>query len=1042
MTPKTIRVLMIENDREDTLFMKDILQNTRMNFKLSSCTSLKDAKKALSKHEFDVILVDLNLPDSQGFATIQALQEIAYDIPKIAISVLDDPELTAKILQVGAQDYLPKQLLPANFIERIIVHALERHNLYKTIEMSEKLTNKILEEISDGVLLINEKNEILFQNKAAENLLNKGLLASDGWSFEMAGDKTEIKELVLKDPAGAPFYVQVRKTLLQWRGSTAFLYTIADLTERKLFEEELKRKESILRVISQSARQLLRSRSWDRYIDLILRQLGNVARVDRVCLFQNYRDEKGRLYARVKNKWIAPEKEAQLQNQNVENIPLKEAGLERWIEELSKGRLIYGDIENFPVSEKKMLQELEIKSMLITPIFVANQWWGFLCFDSCHEARHWAFSEREALLLAADILGAAVQRERNEKKMLENASKFQRFIDVATFGILLIKNEHIIFANSTMISIMKMTSEAEMVGKTIKEVVHPDDLPEVEKNIEKLYKTANKSHEFEFRMIRPNNTVAIVEGLASFIEEEKDTFLIFIKDISDRKKTELELKKTYKILNRLLEANTTVLFSGPLTERFSPNHISQNIKGLMGFEAQEIIENPQIYFDGLHPEDRAKVLKAMEQFRKTGRFSVEYRFKHKNGHYIWIYDERAVVKEENTEPEMNGFWLDISLKKRYEQQYTRAQRLESLGTLAGGIAHDLNNVLTPILMGTELLKHMVKDERAIKSLELMEASAQRGASLIKQVLAFARGTEGERTIVQVRYLISEAVKMVEQTFPKHIQLSIDVADDLWPIMADASQIHQVLMNMLVNARDAMPNGGSLQITAENLMLDEQYALSLGNAPKGPYVMITLSDTGTGIAADTIDKIFDPFFTTKEIGKGTGMGLATAHRIIDEHGGFINVYSEANKGTSFKIYLPAQNAVREEAPVKEDDVPMGEGQCILLIEDEVSVREITKKTLENNGYTVFTAADGPEGIAVFADNLDTINLIITDMSMPLMDGPSVVRALKRINETIKIIAISGRDDEISSLKLINVPFIQKPFTASTLLKGVHQALTEK
>ncbi|WP_456408274.1 ATP-binding protein, partial [Caldithrix abyssi] len=268
------------------------------------------------------------------------------------------------------------------------------------------------------------------------------------------------------------------------------------------------------------------------------------------------------------------------------------------------------------------------------------------------------------------------------------------------------------------------------------------------------------------------------------------------------------------------------------------------------------------------------------------------------------------------------------------------------------------------------------------------------------------------------------------------------ADDLWPIMADASQIHQVLMNMLVNARDAMPNGGSLQITAENLMLDEQYALSLGNAPKGPYVMITISDTGTGIAADMIDKIFDPFFTTKEIGKGTGMGLATAHRIIDEHGGFINVYSEANKGTSFKIYLPAHKRAREETPVKEDDVPMGEGQCILLIEDEVSVREITKKTLETNGYAVFTAADGPEGIAVFADNLDTINLIITDMSMPLMDGPSVVRALKRINETIKIIAISGRDDEVSSLKLINVPFIQKPFTASTLLKEVHQALTEK
>lgn len=387
---------------------------------------------------------------------------------------------------------------------------------------------------------------------------------------------------------------------------------------------------------------------------------------------------------------------------------------------------------------------------------------------------------------------------------------------------------------------------------------------------------------------------------------------------------------------------------------------------------------------------------------------------------------------------------DVTEKKKLEAQFMRAQRLESIGTLAGGIAHDLNNVLSPIMMSVRTLKLKLTDEDSGKILQALESSAKRGADMVRQVLMFGRGAQGDRLVLQPRHIIRETLNIATETFPKSIQIEHSMPKDLWTIMGDATQIHQVLLNLSVNARDAMPDGGVLTITADNVVLNEDYAKLNIDAKRGKYVVITVSDTGRGIPPNLIDKIFEPFFTTKEIGKGTGLGLSTALALVKGHGGFLNVYSELNKGTSFKVFLPACDLVEPGAPVELDmDRYVGEGELILVVDDESSIREIARATLEAFGYKVVVARDGAEAIAVFAKNMSKIQLVIIDNMMPVLDGKSAIPALRRMETSAKIVATSGFQQESTGIVPEQIDgFLGKPFTGEMLLKTVHEVLHEQ
>jgi two-component system, cell cycle sensor histidine kinase and response regulator CckA len=428
----------------------------------------------------------------------------------------------------------------------------------------------------------------------------------------------------------------------------------------------------------------------------------------------------------------------------------------------------------------------------------------------------------------------------------------------------------------------------------------------------------------------------------------------------------------------------------------------------------------------------------------SDEWKSEARHVTKDGRKIIVENRWTRVRNEAGEPD---YYLitntDITEQKRAEEHLLRAQRMESIGTLAGGIAHDLNNILSPIMMAVDMLRMRNVDETSGRWLDMMKENAERGADLVKQVLTFARGMAGDRIPVQIRHIVKDLAAVLKETLPKSITVATDMPADLWTVSADPTQIHQVLMNACINSRDAMPLGGTLTIKVQNVLLDENYARMNIDAQPGGYVMLNVEDTGSGMPPEVTKRMFDPFFTTKEIGKGTGLGLATALTIVKSHGGFINVYSEPQKGTRFSVYIPSAETVEASpAAAAVPNIPIGSGELILVVDDEENIRSIAEATLTNFGYEAVTAADGTEALAIYAQRRDEIAAVLTDMAMPYMDGAALARALKKIDPDIKIIAMSGMmsESQTTELQSINISeFISKPFTAERLLQALHQLL---
>ena len=508
-------------------------------------------------------------------------------------------------------------------------------------------------------------------------------------------------------------------------------------------------------------------------------------------------------------------------------------------------------------------------------------------------------------------------------------------------------------------------------------------------------------------------------------------------DITERKRGEEKIREQAALLD---VAQDAIIVRGMSGEILFWNKAAEY---LYGWRAEEVLRenlDRDLFGAALPHFEEAKRITAAE-----GQWSGEFRQQTKNGKTLFVESRWTLVRDERGDPQsylvVN---TDITERKQLEAQFRRAQRMESIGTLAGGIAHDLNNILTPILMSVQILQRKHTDEESRMWLAALHENSERGASLIKQLLSFARGTDGEKMLLQPRHLVKEIIKILRDTLPKYIAVKFFVPDNLWTVSADPTQIHQVLMNLCVNARDAMPGGGTLTLKAENVSIDEHYAQMHPDARPGKFVLITVGDTGCGIAPENLDKIFEPFFTTKELDQGTGLGLSTVLGIIKNHQGFINFYSEPERGTRFDVYLPAIETAEQKITTdqREAELPRGSGEMILVVDDEDAIRKITRWTLEKHGYRVLTAANGEEALDLYAENKDEIAVVLTDMMMPVMDGGSTVRALLEINPQQIIIAASGllemHGTQTDKLKGVSL-FLPKPFTSEKLLQSLSRLL---
>jgi len=568
-------------------------------------------------------------------------------------------------------------------------------------------------------------------------------------------------------------------------------------------------------------------------------------------------------------------------------------------------------------------------------------------------------------------------------------------------------------------------------------LIHPSDRPTARKAGEAAMRWKTPVN-FECRIVRPDDSIRVIHVRGEFVTNAETSPVRITgtaQDITGRKRTEERIREQAALLDKAQDAiclndmSQEILYWNKSAER------------LYGWTAEEAIgKNAN---DLLFQGQLAGPMEAIRNLIRRGEWKGELRQVAKGGQELVIESRWTLMRDERGEPKsILIINTDVTEKKQAEVQLFRTQRMESVGALAGGIAHDLNNSLSPILMAAEMLRSELTSDAGRHMLDTMKKSAERGADMVRQILSFSRGVGGEHKILQIRHLISDIEKFARSTFPLSIQVQTQLAESLFPISGDATQLHQVLLNLCINARDAMPGGGTLRIVARNAKPNETYA---GRTVAGRHIVIEASDTGQGIPPELQAKIFEPFFTTKEIGKGTGLGLSTVVGIVKTHGGFIEVNSVVGEGTTFRVFLPATTGDAELKERKLPTTPGGSGELLLLVDDEVAILEMTKLILESFNYRILTANNALEAIELFKKQPEEIKVVVTDMMMPIMNGPELVQRIREINPNIKVIGTSGLGsgaELAQAAKPIVQTFLTKPYRPEALLLKLNQLLAMK
>lgn len=638
------------------------------------------------------------------------------------------------------------------------------------------------------------------------------------------------------------------------------------------------------------------------------------------------------------------------------------------------------------------------------------------------------------------------ERERTEASLRAREARWREIIESHPQGFAIVSPEgRLLDINPAALSLIEATTAHELTGRPLTDFVHPED----RETFLGVHQRAvsGEAGQGHFRLLCGGEAAPRVAAHATPLPEAGgviSSVLYTFRALNGERATNDRQEKSATLLRM---AGNIARFGG-WTIELPERRLTWSDETCAIHDAQPGYQ-PTLA-EGLElfpPEYRAEVVRHLENCIQKG---ISYEFELPKytvkGRRIWVRSIGEAVRDaEGNIVCLQGAFQDITERKKTEQQFFQAQRMETIGTLAGGIAHDLNNVLAPILLAVELTRLSEQEDERLHLLTQIEKSARHGANLVKQVLAFARGVKGHHVAVNLLHLTHDLQRIIKDTFPKNIDFQIEHTPDLWTLKADATQLYQVLMNLCVNSRDAMaPDGGRLTLGLKNAVLDETSAAGNPDAKPGNYVAIRVEDTGTGISDEIRERIFDPFFTTREPGKGTGLGLSTVMSIVKGHGGFIEVESEPERGTIVLAYLPATAE-----PVQAIDVPQtkpveGEGELILVVDDEESIRTITRKLLERRGYRVLLAVNGAEAVSLYTEHGQDIAVVLTDMAMPVMDGVATISALRSLNPAVKIIGSSGNAGQEMRLQKDGPAlehFLRKPYTSDRLLNVLAQVLAK-
>ena len=1008
-------VLLVEDDPAHAAAIQRAVEASGSESEVKVVGTLREFRQSSVERPPNIAVMDLNLPDGRATEVLTYPPE-AGPFPILVMTSYGNEQVAMEAIKAGALEYVVKSPEAFADMPHTIAHALHEWNLLqerKRAEAALEFKNIILstqqETSLDGILVLDENGEIISFNRRFVDI----------WGVPLDIAESKADEQVLQSVMDKLVNPE------EFVGKLEQLYEDQDETSR----DEIALKDG---------------RTIDRYSAPMLGEGGK--HYGRVWYF---RDITARKRAEEKLLGFSSRQEAILAAvpdiiMEVDNhkvyIWANQAGIVFFGKDvIGKEAAFYFEGEQATYPSVRPLFEGRQNAIYVESWQRRKDGEKRLLAWQCQVLKDEKGNVTGALSSAHDI----TERKRAEEALREKEEWFRTVFENASDGLFFLSTSSEIVSVNESFAAMHGYSIAEILKMNLKEL----DTPETKRlSPERMRRVlAGENLTFEVDHHHKNGHLFPLEVTANMVTLGGEKYVLAShRDITERKRAEEALRTSQERLRQIFEAspNVTSVFrmEGPDLQR---TWVSPNLERLFGYTVEEALQ-PHWWSAHVHPEDLARVISESGRIPAHEHVVHEYRFLRRDGGVVWIHDELQLLRDAAGQPyEVVGAWTDITKRKELETHLLRTQRLESVGRLASGIAHDLNNILAPMLMVPPLLREAIQDPELRNMLDMVETNAQRGSDIIKQLLTFGRGLEGERMPVQLRTLVTDMSGIIRETFHKNITTRRETPPETWLVNGDATQLHQVLMNLCVNARDAMPEGGTLTLKLENHELDESFARMTPGARPGRYVCLSVTDTGEGIAPEHLDKIYDPFFTTKELGKGTGLGLSTVLGIVQSHGGFIQVHSQPGRGTQFKAYLPASETTEAQpASQANQPLPQGGGELVLVVDDEKSVRQVTRKLLERNGYRVIEATEGADGITQYVAHQQEVQVVVTDLAMPVMDGPAFIRVLRRLNPQVRVIAVSGYQSKSRLPADLGVPgeaHLSKPFTGAILLQTLQRVL---
>lgn len=845
----------------------------------------------------------------------------------------------------------------------------------------------------------------------------------------------------IQDKAGVIHPCLISAEQVDLDGRPHLLASIRDMTSIVAAEEALRRREAILEAVGDVANRLLRAEDWETEVRVCLARLGEATGTHRVYLYENAEPSEAPLRASPRHEWTAAQWGGREDRLALPVVSYDAMGLGRWRELLSQHRLVLGPVKAFPESEQRLLARRSIRSLVVVPIRQGDRWWGFIGLEDCETARTWSSAECSALQAAADVVGAALERHAAEETLRAQEERFRRLIEYGSDLITIVDRHGAIRYQSPSIRHILGYTPGERVGHDNLELVHPEDRARLRRVLQEdvahpgsvtktLLRLRARSGEYRTLESIVQNRLddPVIEGVLYNSRDvtERDRITSALTESEERFRTAFDNAPTGIVLadmeGRIIEANRR------FAEMIRTTPVALTGESILTVTA---------------PEDRTISEQRIRQLLEEGvqGFAIQKRYLRTDGTSFIGRTNIAVQRDSAGRPIRSIAQVeDISEQVHLAEQLRQSQKMEAIGQLAGGVAHDFNNLLTVILAHATFIQDGLRpDDPAREDVTTIANTARRAGDLTRQLLTFARRQVVEPREVHLTELLAGLGRMLQRTLGEQIKLEIEPTEEQWPARVDPGQFEQVVLNLAVNARDAMPDGGRLRVTTENVSRGEPPETD--GLPPGDYVCVTMTDTGVGMTPEVREHIFEPFFTTKPVGKGTGLGLATCYGIVHQAGGAIQVDSAAGAGATFRIYLPRAASDR---PVPEPPAVSGRStgrETLLLVEDDPQLRTMTVRVLRGAGYRVYAAASGTEALETAA-TITHLDLLVTDVVLPGMGGREVAEALVADRPGLRVLYMSGYTEDTvlrQGIQDHGLEFLPKPFTPSVLTERIRRVL---